>query len=101
MYDMHDVQMYNTDISSLPVATDLDVEGVLSCIWRIEIGMFLPGEVMTGCLDELMEKASQMGLDECWDEVSDEDKQILEPIFRWNPQNYFKFCPKQIFPNRK
>ena len=37
---------------------------------------------MTGCLDELMEKANEMGLDECWDEVSDEDKAVLEPMFR-------------------
>ena len=29
---------------------------------------------MTGCLDELMDKANEMGLDECWDDVSDEDK---------------------------
>ena len=50
---------------------------------------------MTGCLDELMEKATEMGLDECWDEVSDEDKLVLEPIFRSNPQNKFIFCPAQ------
>ena len=37
---------------------------------------------MTGCLDELMDKANEMGLDECWDDVSDEDKAVLEPMFR-------------------
>ena len=37
---------------------------------------------MTGCLDKLMEKANEMGLDECWDDVSDADKLILEPMFR-------------------
>ena len=42
----------------------------------------LPGESMTGCLDELMDKANEMGLDECWDDVSDEDKAVLEPMFR-------------------
>ena len=31
------VQMYNNDISSLPVASALDVEGVLCCVFRIEI----------------------------------------------------------------
>ena len=44
--------------------------------------MTLPGESMTGCLDELMDKANEMGLDECWDDVSDEDKAVLEPMFR-------------------
>ena len=29
-----------------------------------------------------MEKANEMGLDECWDEVSDDDKAVLEPMFR-------------------
>jgi len=61
-----DSSMYVTDISSLPIAADLDVEG----------------EKMTGCLEELMEKATEMGLDECWDDVSDDDKAILEPMFR-------------------
>merc|ERR1739846_77094 len=61
-----DSSMYNADISSLPIAADLDVEG----------------ERMTGCLDELMEKANEMGLDERWDEVSDDDKAVLEPMFR-------------------
>ena len=37
---------------------------------------------MTGCLADLMEKADEMGLDECWDDVSDEDKAVLEPMFR-------------------
>ena len=37
---------------------------------------------MTGCLADLMEKANEMGLDECWDDVSDDDKAILEPMFR-------------------
>ena len=37
---------------------------------------------MTGCLEELMDKANEMGLDECWDDVSDEDKAVLEPMFR-------------------
>ena len=44
--------------------------------------VYLPGESMTGCLDELMDKANEMGLDECWDDVSDEDKADLEPMFR-------------------
>merc|ERR1712088_426513 len=61
-----DSSMYSTDISSLPIASDLDAEG----------------ERMTGCLDDLMEKATEMGLDECWDDVSDTDKLILEPMFR-------------------
>merc|ERR1712066_802157 len=63
-----DSTIYNQDIGSLDarVAADLDVEG----------------ERMTGCLDELMEKANEMGLDECWDEVSDDDKAVLEPMFR-------------------
>ena len=54
---------------------------------------------MTGCLDELMEKATEMGLDECWDEVSDEDKPVLEQMFRSNPQN--NFCPTQFFKGKK
>jgi len=63
-----DSSMYSNDLSSLDarVAEDLDVEG----------------ERMTSCLDELMEKANEMGLDECWDNVSDDDKEILEPMFR-------------------
>ena len=54
---------------------------------------------MTGCLDELMEKATEMGLDECWDEVSDDDKLVLEPIFRSNPQNIFSST--QFFEGKK
>ena len=45
---------------------------------------------MTGCLADLMEKANEMGLDECWDDVSDDDKAILEPMFRLEKYN---FCP--------
>ena len=56
---------------------------------------------MTGCLDELMEKATEMGLDECWDEVSDKDKLVLEPIFRSNPQNKFIFRPTQFIKEKE
>ena len=78
-------QMYNNDISSLPVASALDVEGVLCCILRIEIETLAlqpSGEMMTGCLDKLIEKGNEMGLDKCWDELSDDDKEILELVFR-------------------
>merc|ERR1712088_1094266 len=63
-----DSTMYYDDIGSLhaSVASDLDVGGAK----------------MTGCLADLMEKAEEMGLDECWDDVSDDDKAILEPMFR-------------------
>merc|ERR1739842_291683 len=59
-----DSSMYNTDISSLPIAADLDVEG----------------EKMTGCLDE----------------VSDEDKLVLEPIFRSAASAY---CFREVMGN--
>ena len=49
---------------------------------------------MTGCLDELMEKANEMGLDECWDEVSDEDKAVLEPMFRLHLYFFSKWRKK-------
>jgi len=74
-----DASMYSTDIGSLDarVASDLDPAG----------------ESMTGCLDELMDKANEMGLDECWDDVSDEDKAVLEPMFRSAASAY---CFRQI-----
>ena len=78
--------MYSTDIGSLDarVASDLDPAGreSLNHLSRRVYNVYLAGESMTGCLDELMDKANEMGLDECWDEVSDEDKAVLEPMFR-------------------
>ena len=88
------VQMYYDDIGSLhaSVASDLDVGGAQWIILTIKIEMFQPcsGAKMTGCLADLMEKANEMGLDECWDDVSDDDKAILEPMFRLKRYN---FCP--------
>ena len=83
---MSSVQIYNQDIGSLDarVAADLDVEGGRFYNHIKELTLWPSGERMTGCLDELMEKANEMGLDECWDEVSDDDKAVLEPMFRWN-----------------
>ena len=50
---------------------------------------------MTGCLDELMDKANEMGLDECWDDVSDEDKAVLEPMFRLHLY-FFKYAEEVV-----
>ena len=57
--------------------------------------VYLPGESMTGCLDELMDKANEMGLDECWDEVSDEDKAVLEPMFRLHLY-FFQYVEEKV-----